>query len=69
LGAFQTEVAAAREDTRRQLNELSDQVQHLEKVNSERLEEIDGLRAEIDQRKPLTEVAIKYINELMLVKK
>ena len=51
----------------REVNKLNNQIVHLGNLNSKRLEEIDRLRAEIDQQKLLNEVTMKYI--LLLDKK
>jgi len=45
----------------REVNKLNNQIVHLGNLNSKRLEEIDRLRAEIDQQKLLNEVTMKYI--------
>jgi len=44
-------VIAAKKELWRELNELNDQILHLEKVNTERLAEIDRVCSEMDQIK------------------
>lgn len=48
---------AAKQELWRELNELNNQILHLEKLNGERLEEIDRLHSEINQLKQQNEVS------------